>query len=176
MQAPPWYVITGGPCAGKTTTIAEFEKRGHRVVPEPAYTVITEELAAGKTIEDIRKPPGRFERLVLERAIANEASLSDTYLTFLDRGILDSVGYYRHHGLPITPELDEASRAARYRKVFLLDLLDFEKNEARALETPEEARAIHGHLFQAYADYGFEIVRVPVLPLAERVEFIVANA
>jgi predicted ATPase len=165
-------VLTGGPCAGKTTTIAEMEKRGYRVVPEPAFEMIQEELVEGKTMEDIRKPPGRFERLVLERAIAHESALSQTHCTFLDRGILDSVGYYRHHNLPITPELDAASRAARYRKIFLLDLVPFEAINGRELETPEEAAAIHEELYKAYVDYGFEVIRVPVLPVAERIAFI----
>lgn len=169
---PPWYVLTGGPCAGKTTTIAEMEKRGYRVVPEPAFEVIQEELAEGKTMEDIRKPPGRFERLVLERAIAHEAALSDTHLTFLDRGILDSVGYYRHHSLPVTPELDAASRAARYRKIFLLDLVPFQATSGRELETSEEAAAIHEQLCAAYVEYGFEVARVPALPIADRATFI----
>ena len=172
---PPWYVLTGGPCAGKTTTVSEMEKRGYRVVPEPAFEIIQEELAEGKTMEDIRKPPGRFEQLVLARAIAHEQALSETTLTFLDRGIPDSVGYYRHHSLPITPELDAASHDTRYRKIFLLDLVPFRASNGRELESPEEAAAIHEQLFAAYTDYGFNVERVPVLPVAERVEYILAH-
>ena len=34
------YVIAGGPCSGKTTVVKELQKRGHRVEPETAETII----------------------------------------------------------------------------------------------------------------------------------------
>lgn len=169
-----WYVLTGGPCAGKTTLILELERRGHHVIHEAARLIIEEELAEGKTLEEIRRPPGRFERRVVERNIAHEKGLPSELTVFLDRGILDNVAYHRYLNIPMDAQLEEAATAARYRKVFLLDMVDFEQDEARN-ETPEQASAIHEHLAKAYEEYGVPLVRVPVLPVPERAEFILKN-
>src|SRR6185312_6669514 len=52
MKTPPHYVLTGGPCAGKTTVILELQKRGYHVLEEAARSVIDEMLAQGKTLDD----------------------------------------------------------------------------------------------------------------------------
>lgn len=174
MQIPPWYVVTGGPCAGKTTLILELERRGYHVVHEPARLVIEEGLATGKTLDEIRAPSNNFAQKVLHRALAHEKNLARDATVFLDRGIVDSVGYYRHLGIPLDDELMQAALTAQYRKIFLLDLVQFEQDEARN-ETPEEAYAIHNALHEAYASYGFDIIRVPVVPVEERADMIVAS-
>jgi predicted ATPase len=37
-----WYVITGGPSTGKTTTVTALTQRGYHVVEEAARLVIEE--------------------------------------------------------------------------------------------------------------------------------------
>ena len=174
MNTKSWYVLTGGPCAGKTTTILEIEKRGYPFLHEPARVVIERGLAAGRTLDDIRSPKEEFLNEVVEEAIAQERIASQAVTLFLDRSVADSIAYYRLLNVPITKMLDEAARGAIYKKVFLLDLVDFKNDEARN-ETPEEAQTIHEKIEKAYRDYSFEIVRVPIMPVVERADFILKN-
>ncbi len=170
---PPWYVLTGGPCAGKTTTIDELARRGYPVLAEPARLIIEEKLAAGKKIEEIIGDP-EWLVSVVRRAHAQEKAVPTTETYFFDRATPDSLAYYNLFKKEVDEELREAMRDVRYRKVFLLDLVDFKNDEARS-ETPEEAMILHGLIREAYEDQGYEIVEVPVMPVGERAEFILAR-
>ncbi|MFA7309773.1 MAG: ATP-binding protein [Candidatus Paceibacterota bacterium] len=170
---PPWYVLTGGPCAGKTTLIFELEKRGHLVVAEGARLIIDEKLAAGETIEQIVTDPDWLGSVVRRvRDMHLEVPKEEQY--FFDRGVPDSIAYYTINNKEVDDELRDAMDRVKYRKVFLLDLIDFVNDEARS-ETPEQAMILHGLIREAYADQGYEIVEVPVLPVPERADFILKN-
>ena len=172
-STPPWYVLTGGPCAGKTTTIDELARRGHPVLAEPARLIIDEKLAAGHTIQEI---VGNTDWLpsVVRRAHAQESLVPKDELFFFDRAMPDSLAYYKLSNRPVDEFFVRAMSEIRYRKVFLLDLVDYRTDEARS-ETPEQAMIIHGQIREAYIDQGYEIVEVPVMPVSERADFILAN-
>lgn len=169
-QTPPWYVLTGGPCAGKTTTIDELARRGHPVLAEPARLIIDEKLAAGHTIQEI---VGNDDWLpsIVRRAHAQESMVPKDELFFFDRAMPDSLAYYRLANRPVEEFFTRALSEVRYRKVFLLDLVAYENDHARS-ETPEQAMMIHGQIREAYVDQGYEIVEVPVMPVGERADFI----
>ena len=103
-----------------------------------------------------------------------EDAVSRGEVYFFDRGIPDSVAYYRQARKPLDEEILSAMRTIRYRKIFLLDLVDFVNDEARS-ETPEQAMIIHTAIREAYVDQGYEIIEVPVLPVPGRADFILAR-
>lgn len=172
-MTPPWYVLTGGPCAGKTTTIDALAKRGHPVLAEPARLVIDEKLAAGKTIEEIVSDPDWLPSVV-RRAHAQENELPRDELFFLDRAAPDSIAYYRHFNHEFDDELRSATAEKKYRKVFLLDLIDF-RNDAARHEDPEEAEILHRLIREAYEGLGYETIPVPVLDVEARADYILAR-
>lgn len=169
----PWYVLTGGPCAGKTTLIFELEKRGHAVVQEPARLIIDQQLADGRTIEEIVTDPQWLISVVRKsHAMAVEIPQNEQY--FFDRGVPDSLAYYKLNHAEVDDEFRAALSAVRYRKIFLLDLVDFTNDEARS-ETPEQAMVLHGLIREAYESEGYEIIEVPVLPVPERADFVLSH-
>ena len=172
-QTPPWYVLTGGPCAGKTTTINELSKRGHPVLAEPARLIIDEKLAAGHTIEEIVGDPDWLPSIV-RRAHAQESLVPKDETFFFDRATPDSLACYRLAHRPVEDFFQKAMNEIRYRKIFLLDLVDFKNDEGRP-ETPEQAMIIHGAIREAYVEQGYEIVEVPVMQITERADYILAN-
>lgn len=168
-----WYVLTGGPCAGKTTTIDELAKRGYPVVAEPARLIIEEKLAEGKTIGEIVTDPDWLPS-VIRRSLQLHTAAPENETVFFDRGIADSIAYYHLNNRALEPESKTMIDSVRYQKVFLLDLVDFRNDEARS-ESIEEARALHTLISNAYESLGYEIVRIPVMPVEERVNHILAH-
>ena len=75
MQPTGWYVITGAPCAGKTSVVLNLERRGYPVVHETARAYIEERQSAGESLALIRSDELAFEREILRRKIEIEASL-----------------------------------------------------------------------------------------------------
>ena len=50
-----WYVITGAPCSGKTTLIDQLADLGYNTVPEAGRKYIENELAKGRSLDEVRQ-------------------------------------------------------------------------------------------------------------------------
>ncbi|MDR3571824.1 MAG: ATP-binding protein [Candidatus Pacebacteria bacterium] len=173
-MTPPWYVLTGGPCSGKTTLINELKGRSYSVFPESARTVIAAQLATGKNIEAIVADPLALEKLIVAHQQELVAEAPKDQIVFFDRGIPDNVAYLRKFGIPVEEFFTNAIQSVTYRKVFLLDMIEF-ANDAERYETPQEAAWLHTEITRAYEELGYEIVQVPIIPVSERADFVLAR-
>ncbi len=169
-----WYVITGGPSSGKTTVVNALKARGYKTMVEYARHYIDLQRAAGRTLKEIKENRRTFQREVLELQITQERSLSPDEIVFLDRAIPDTRAYCQLLDLPEDRRLVEAMRTVSYRKIFILDLLPLVKDYARR-EDEAAQRAIHELLVGVYRSLPFPIVYVPVLPVEQRIDLILAN-
>ncbi|HEV3245338.1 MAG TPA: ATP-binding protein [Candidatus Paceibacterota bacterium] len=171
MEMPPWYVLTGGPCSGKTTLVNGLKAQGYSVLPESVRTIISAGLAQGKSIDEIVADPLALQHTIIEHQLELQSQTSKSDVTFLDRAVPDNIAYYRKFGLPLDAAIREGVDAVKYRKVFLLDMIEF-VNDAERYESPEEAAELHAAIRRAYQELGYEITEVPILPVSERADFI----
>ncbi len=168
-----WHVVTGGPSSGKTKTLEYLYVLGNTIVPEMARMLIEDEMMTGKTLQEIRQHEGSFQERVLQMKIETENQLDPQKHTFLDRGIGDSIAYFRLNSMDPQPVF-EASKKRIYKTVFLLEQLPFQSDEART-ENEDSARQISDLLFEAYSQLKYKVIRVPVMPVHERAVFILAE-
>src|SRR5882672_8774530 len=140
------HILTGGPCAGKTTLLEELARRGFPVIPEAARMVI----------QDGRLTPAadplEFQREVLRRQLAFERA-APSGVVFADRGVGDHFGYIEYYravrGIDILATFagelaiawDEAR--PRYGAIFLLDQGLTYTPTAYRRESEAEAAAVH---------------------------------
>ena len=168
-----WYVITGAPSSGKTKTIEYLAFLGYAAIPEASRILIDIERSKGKTTKEIRLDEAEFQRKVFQMKIETETRMSTEQLVFFDGGIPSSVAYYQLHDLDPAPVIEE-SRKRKYRTIFILDRLPFEKDYAR-VEDEGTVNKLDRLLYEAYSDLGYEVVRVPPQPIEERVKFILSK-
>lgn len=166
----PWYVITGGPSSGKTTLINKLSSLGFETVPEAARAVIDKYAKKGVQTEEIRKDEAVFQKLVLEMQLKMEAKAPKGKVVFFDRGVPDSIAYYRLYGLDTTPEMARN----RYRRIFFLKQLQFHKDYART-EDAAAVKKINCLLMKTYRDLGYKIVLVPAVPVDERAKLVLSQ-
>jgi predicted ATPase len=57
-----WYVITGGPSSGKTTTVNILKERGYKTTIEHARHYIDTQRIQGRTVAAIRAKQREFQR------------------------------------------------------------------------------------------------------------------
>ncbi len=169
-----WYVITGGPSSGKTTTVNLLKGRGYITTIEHARHYLDTQRLKGRTVEEVRKNQIEFQLGVLDMQIEQESEISAEVLVFLDRAIPDALAYYRFLNLPVNDKLTEALFLVSYKKIFILDCLPLIKDYARN-EDEIAQKKIHALLTEVYKTLPFPIVHVPVLPPEERVDFILKN-
>ena len=170
-----WYVITGAPYSGKTSVIELLDKKGYSVVYEAARVYIDQEIKKGKTIEAIRKNELEFQKGILDKKIEIEKKLSKKQIIFFDRAIPDSDAYYKLCGIGDDKYLDSAVKKSKYKKVFLFNLLPYEKDYAR-IENEEEQVKLQKLLEESYKKINLPIIKVPVMESVEdRISFILKN-
>lgn len=169
-----WYVVTGGPGSGKTTTINILTARGYKTTIEHARHYIDTQRHSGKTVEEARRNQEEFQMGILEMQIEQEASLSPDDIVFLDRAIPDALAYYYFLNLPLNQKLTDAMNLYRYKKVFVLDVLPLVQDYARR-EDEKAQKKIHELLINVYTSLGIPVLHVPILPPEERVDYILGN-
>lgn len=176
-------VLTGAPHSGKTTLIEALLEEGYQIIPETAIVVI-------EALNDLLGPKGAlkwrrnhfngFQELISERQYYMELEamkqLEDNYeqLVFLDRGAHDGIAFARHFEKKFPKHASEYIEDARYDQAFLLDLiLPFDdRPDSGRIETEEDCRALQEHLNDVYTEIGLTPILVPVMPVEDRVQFI----
>jgi predicted ATPase len=165
---PHAIVITGGPCCGKTTIIDGVTALGYKALPEVARIVIDESKRSGSDLVPWLRLFD-FQQEVARRMLVQEEVLSERQEPFfLDRGLIDGIGYCREGGIKV-PEVLLKHSLNRYGKVIVLEPLPYKKDDCR-IEDPERAAKIHTYILHAYLDHGYQPISLPVLPPEERVD------
>ena len=170
------FVITGGPCAGKTEAIKiikqELTNKGLKViaVPETATELISSEITPWEVGRN------KFQFLLLERSLNKEITAEKAAECFdqdvviiYDRGLLDGKAYMQAE--PFMDELkkyneDEKTVLDRYNAVFHLvttanaaeDFYTLANNEART-ESIKDAIKLDDRLIDIWSNHkNFKII------------------
>ena len=165
-----WCVISGPPCSGKTTLINELEALGYPVVHEVARSLITSCLRPGMTPKEIQARKSTLQHDILRVKLEIENGLSANQTTFFDRGIPDSIAYFKLAGLDPGQVIDSA-RIRRYKHVFFLEALPYRKDSVRIEETASAATLAES-LEKSYRIVGYEPIRIPCVSTEERLRCI----
>lgn len=162
-----FYVLTGGPCSGKTTLIKLLEREGYAIGSECARELITSESKKHEETQTGVLPWTDFlgfQKLLAQKQHAREVELPKR--SFLDRSLIDAVGYCNAFGHETPSELTSlvirAIAQERYKHVFLLHAVAYTKDNER-LEDQETARRIHKALLDTYTNFGYDVIHVPDL-------------
>jgi len=146
--------------------------RGYAVQNEVARELIETALRHGKTLTEIRDRAHvqELQRRIIRLKLAREKGLHPETLVFSDRGTPDSMAYYRLAELDPADAI-AASKIFKYRAVFLFDRLKLVHDDVRT-EDDAQAVAIEKMIITDYESLGYSPVRVPVLTIAARADFI----
>ena len=169
--ATNWCVITGGPSSGKSTVIRSLKDLGYKTTTELARHYIDLQRMNGRDMEEIRANQRQFQHKVLNLQVELERKLDPRKLIFFDRALPDEVAYYKYFKLEPDEKLVEYLKKASYKQIFIMDLLPLDQDYART-EDQQAQIELHNLIIGVYKERGEPIVFVPVLPVKERVKFI----
>ncbi|WP_321364950.1 AAA family ATPase [uncultured Celeribacter sp.] len=172
-----FFVVTGGPGAGKTSLITELARRGFHTIPESGRAIIREEMASGGDALPWADRTAYSERMLEQDLSAHSAAQAPSGAVIFDRGIPDIMGYLTLCGLPVPRHLTTAAKAARYnRRVFLAPYWDeiFTQDTERK-QTRAEAEATCAVMRETYTALGYKITELPRADIATRADFVCAQ-
>ena len=168
------YVLTGAPGSGKTVLAEALRERGHAVVAEAATDVIADLRAQG--VDEAWREPAMFADKILAVQIERQRAATGAVQVY-DRSPLCTLALARWLGSEPTAALSaEAERLTAegiYQpEVFLVQPLGFvTPTAARRISYADSLRfaAVHEDV---YREYGFTLVEVPPVPVAQRVALV----
>lgn len=170
-----FVVISGCSGGGKSTLLAELQRRGHAVVEEPGRRVLREELRAGGE----QLPWGdkvAFLRRILAVALEDyaEAAKAPREWLFFDRSFVDAAAALQ----ALTGErlLCKLGRSHRYHeRVFLAPPWpDIYVQDSERRHGFEAAREEFDRLQRVYPGLGYTVLRLPRVSVAERADWLLS--
>jgi predicted ATPase len=159
------YVLTGGPCCGKTTLLSELQRRGFSVLEETARQVIAEN--PNLTLEE-------RQIIIFNQQLKKENCLELGKAYFLDRSLIDGIAYSLFYGNKLPKVFQDFDLRERYSRIFVLSQLPFEKDAIR-VENEDEAKIIHKKIKEIYESLRYNTLEIPVMPVKQRAEFILSK-
>jgi predicted ATPase len=168
------FVLTGGPCTGKTTTLNALLEKGFHVIPETPRVIIEQQQSVGGDILPW-KNVALFQIEVMRKQLDMESKIQQGATAFLDRGVADAIAYCNFYGISAPEDLLSAARRNRYDGVFMLDMLPVYETDSGRKEDAESARKIHDLIRKVYTGLDYDVIDVPVASVGERIELILSK-
>ncbi|HWV70240.1 MAG TPA: AAA family ATPase [Pseudosphingobacterium sp.] len=175
---PFFFILTGGPGAGKTSLLQELNARGYTIVHETGRSVIQQQVAI-----DGDALPWKDTQLFAQHMLAADIS---NYLQhdgakniiIFDRGIPDVLGYAL---------LSEIDRVAPYRKqakqflynkyVFILPPWEtIYVNDHERKQDFTVARNTYEVMYKTYKKLGYHLINLPKVSISERADIFIEMA
>jgi predicted ATPase len=173
-----FFVVTGGPGAGKTTLIDALARAGYARTVEAARAIIQDQLAIGGRALPWRDPAMFTEMMLSWEMRSYRLACAEAGPVFFDRGIPELAGYLRLVGLPVPAHVEKAVETFRYNRcVFLAPLWpEIYTQDSERKQTLEDAERSYDAIVKTYTEYGYELVPIPRAPVEERVRFVLRDS
>jgi predicted ATPase len=176
-NAERFFVVTGGPGSGKSALIDVLEKSGYARSVEAGRGIIQDQVTIGGSAL-----PWSDRRLFAEMMLCWEMrsyrmAEHETGPVFFDRGVPDVLGYLRLLNLPVPAHMRKAASTFLYnRRVFIAPPWReiFQQDRERKQDFDEAVRT-YDALAATYAELGYTLVKLPCVPVDERVRFLLSN-
>lgn len=172
-----FFVVTGGPGAGKTSLITELSRRGFRTIPESGRAIIRQEMQSGGSALPWADRMAYAERMLERDLHSYSAAQCLSGPVVFDRGIPDILGYLTLCNLPLPLHVAAAAKAKRYnRRIFLAPYWDdiFAQDSERK-QSSAEAQATCAVMRETYTALGYDIVELPLTDIERRADFVTAQ-
>ncbi|MGO1766076.1 hypothetical protein CAP48_06025 [Advenella sp. S44] len=173
-QSANFFVLTGGPGSGKTTLINHLADMGYLCMPEAGRAVIRQQLGFGGVALPWNDKTAYAQRMYERDMASYQRACRMNGPVFFDRGIVDVIAYLQLEQLPVPELLQSAAFHCRYHTTaFILPPWPqiYRRDQERRQDLPT-AIATYRAMMKTYSQYGYALVRVPRLPVAQRTMFI----
>jgi predicted ATPase len=169
-----FHVISGCSGGGKSTLLAELERRGYQVFPEPGRQIVKEQGSVGGDGVPWKNAV-KFAELCVSRAMYfYSIALPLEAPVFFDRSVIDNISGIQRLGLPMPEYFPQTLVQYRYAaRVFMVPPWPeiFAQDAERQHSFADAEQEFYG-LQKAYTAHHYEVILIPKSPVQERADFV----
>ena len=176
-----YFILTGGPGAGKSCVIHELSHRGYQTVPESARNIIRQQTASGGNATQ-QGDKAAFCTLLLQQGMTDyQAHLKIDAPVFFDRALPGLRAYQTiaegDEWLVLLKQVTDAISQYRYNNtVFTFPpWKSIYTTDTERVHTFEQAVAAYSAVTAAHLDSGYKLIEVPKTTVENRVNFILSH-
>jgi predicted ATPase len=176
-NADRFFVITGGPGAGKSVLVEALSNAGYARSIEAGRGVIQDQVTIGGAALPWSDRILFAELMLSWDMRSYHLAQQAEGIVFFDRGVPDVAGYLRLQGMPVPAHMRKATEIFRYnRKVFIappwreIFIQDRERKQDF-----DEATRTYEVLSATYAAHDYELIELPCVSVEERVRFVLSK-
>lgn len=172
-----FFILTGGPGAGKTSVIDELQRRGYDTVAETGRKIIRRQIRDGGNALPWKDAPAYAAEMLIASVNDFHLRKETTDLCFFDRGIPDIYAYQLLENIPSSETLEEALINYRYNRVVFIFLpwKAIYETDTERKQTFQIAQQTCCRMEQVYKALGYELVPVPFDTVTTRTDFILKH-
>ena len=167
-----FYIITGGPGAGKTSLLENLALQGYHYIPETARQIIKERLSKGLSP---RPDPARFAQQIFDQDLINFISNSRlSHLLFFDRSFMDSAWMLFESDKESYDKIRHSHLTNRYNnKVFITPpWKEIYRNDTERDQSFDESIEVYERLEKWYKEHNYNVIVLPTDTIENRTNFI----
>jgi predicted ATPase len=154
-----WVVLTGGPCAGKSTVLAELKSRGHRVIPEQALAYIRSRQKKGESISGISSNVRELTAQIFQRNQLSQQRTAPSEQIVFDRALPDVLAFSLVDELNVEMMLP-ACATHRFAAALVFEYVGT-RDDSTIYHTTSQIREIEANCEAIYKTLAEIVIRVP---------------
>ncbi|WP_220814330.1 AAA family ATPase [Pseudomonas paralcaligenes] len=171
-----FVILSGCSGGGKSTLLAELQRRGYDVIEEPGRRIVQDELRNGGQALPWVDMVG-FLRRVIQQAQDDHANAqrNSSQWVFFDRGLVDAVAALQAQiGEPLLATLGQSYR---YHSIVFLTppWPEIYVQDAERRHALDAALAEYERLLQSYPALGYAVSLLPKVSVVERADFVLST-
>jgi len=164
-------VVSGGPCAGKTSLVNLLGAKGFSTTPETARQLIADQQKTPDPIIPWTKPQ-EFQDLLGKINIEKEKSLPEDGVLIMDRCAVDIIGFCNFLKTEKPENWKEFFDNQKYDLIIIPEMLHKYKEDPQREYKKQESHDIHQAIKDLYTELGYSFLELPIAPIKKRAELV----
>ena len=169
-----WYLATGAPSSGKSTSLRKLQREGYRINPDISREYIVELKKRGVPFTKEVLYSMETQKILFMLMTADALELDPDDFIIHDYSLPDNLAFLRLGGLDIPDEIQQSTEIFRYRKVFLFEPLEMVQDGIRT-EDREDQEKLFYLLQNTYESIGYDPILVKSDTVENRHKFLLSN-
>ena len=164
-------VVSGGPCAGKTSLVNFLRAKGFSTTPETARQLIADQQKTPDPIIPWKKPQ-EFQDLLWKTNVEKEKNLPEDNILIMDRCAVDIIGFCDFLKTKKPENWQEFFDKQRYDLIIIPEMLHNYKEDPQRAYKEQESYDIHQAIKDLYTELGYAFLELPIAPIEKRAELV----